>query len=164
VEKKSSSWLVRTTGDISGWIHGSHEMEMWNSWSKKDQLGTRNLYRLSYEDVFVSPLILDCLFCSTVTFPDDYPAKPPECRFNPPLFHPNIWPEGDICLSILNVEKSWRPTISMIDILKGLQALLDDPNPSDPANREASDLFKTNPVQYKKRILDQASQHQWNEK
>jgi ubiquitin-conjugating enzyme E2 I len=23
-------------------------------------------------------------------FPDEYPAKPPKCKFIPPLFHPNV--------------------------------------------------------------------------
>ena len=25
-------------------------------------------------------------------FKDDYPSTPPKCKFEPPLFHPNIYP------------------------------------------------------------------------
>ena len=34
-------------------------------------------------------------------FNSDYPSKPPKCKFVPPLYHPNIYPSGTICLSIL---------------------------------------------------------------
>ena len=46
-----------------------------------------------------------------VTFNDTYPATAPKCAFAPPLPHPNIYPSGTVCLSILN--QSWRPTISL---------------------------------------------------
>ena len=41
-------------------------------------------------------------------FSEDYPSKPPKCKFKPPLFHPNVYPSGTICLSILNEEQGWR--------------------------------------------------------
>ena len=34
-------------------------------------------------------------------------------KFDPPLYHPNVYPSGTICLSILDEEKSWRPSITM---------------------------------------------------
>jgi ubiquitin-protein ligase len=34
-------------------------------------------------------------------------------KFEPPLFHPNVYPSGTICLSILNEEKAWKPAISI---------------------------------------------------
>jgi ubiquitin-conjugating enzyme E2 I len=58
-------------------------------------------------------------------FPEDYPgkldfdkslAKPPRCKFIPPLFHPNIYPSGNVCLSILNEEEDWRPTLKISDV------------------------------------------------
>ena len=27
-------------------------------------------------------------------FKDDYPTTPPKCKFEPPLFHPNVYPSG----------------------------------------------------------------------
>ena len=35
-------------------------------------------------------------------FSEEYPNKPPRCYFQPTLFHPNIYPSGTVCLSILN--------------------------------------------------------------
>ena len=46
-------------------------------------------------------------------FSEEYPSKPPRCKFVPPLFHPNIYPSGAVCLSILNEEEDWRPAITV---------------------------------------------------
>ncbi|KHJ75338.1 hypothetical protein OESDEN_25045 [Oesophagostomum dentatum] len=27
-------------------------------------------------------------------FKDDFPSTPPKCKFEPPLFHPNVYPSG----------------------------------------------------------------------
>jgi ubiquitin-protein ligase len=34
-------------------------------------------------------------------------------KFDPPLFHPNVYPSGTICLSILDEEKQWKPSITI---------------------------------------------------
>lgn len=34
-------------------------------------------------------------------------------KFDPPLYHPNVYPSGTICLSILDEEKSWKPAITI---------------------------------------------------
>lgn len=77
--------------------------------------------------------------------PPDYPSKPPKCKFTPPLFHPNVYPSGTVCLSILDEEKSWKPAITIKQILIGVQELLDAPNASDPAQVEAYTLFSCVP-------------------
>lgn len=77
-------------------------------------------------------------------FPEDYPAMPPKCKFDPVIFHPNIYPsvsrvsffqdvtnvhthtQGTVCLSILDGEKDWRPSISISEILAGIQDLLNN--------------------------------------
>uniref|UniRef100_A0AAZ3RG76 UBC core domain-containing protein n=1 Tax=Oncorhynchus tshawytscha TaxID=74940 RepID=A0AAZ3RG76_ONCTS len=46
-------------------------------------------------------------------FKDDYPSSPPKCKFEPPIFHPNVYPSGTVCLSILEEEKDWRPAITI---------------------------------------------------
>jgi hypothetical protein len=70
-------------------------------------------------------------------FTEDYPNKPPLCKFKlvngKPLFHPNVYPSGKICLSILDADKGWKPSLTIKHLLVGIQALLDDPNNQDPA-------------------------------
>jgi ubiquitin-conjugating enzyme E2 I len=34
-------------------------------------------------------------------------------KFVPPLFHPNVYPSGTVCLSILNEDEGWKPGISI---------------------------------------------------
>lgn len=70
----------------------------------------------------------------------------------PPLFHPNVYPSGTVCLSILNEDEDWKPAITIKAILIGIQALLNDPNPDSPAQAEAYQLFKKDRAAYEKKI------------
>ena len=43
--------------------------------------------------------------------------------------HPNIYPSGTVCLSILDEEKDWKSSLTIKHILLGIQKLLkDEPN------------------------------------
>lgn len=46
-------------------------------------------------------------------FSHDYPMKPPKCQFKPVLPHPNVYPSGTVCLSILNEEEDWKSSITV---------------------------------------------------
>ena len=46
-------------------------------------------------------------------FKNDYPMTPPECRFDPPIFHPNVFNSGHVCLSLINESKDYRAAISI---------------------------------------------------
>ena len=41
-------------------------------------------------------------FKSSVKFPADYPYSPPSVRFHTRMWHPNIYENGDVCISILH--------------------------------------------------------------
>eukprot|EP01097_Dermamoeba_algensis_P002684 TRINITY_DN2062_c0_g1_i1.p1 TRINITY_DN2062_c0_g1~~TRINITY_DN2062_c0_g1_i1.p1 ORF type:complete len:160 (-),score=24.26 TRINITY_DN2062_c0_g1_i1:185-664(-) len=91
----------------------------------------------------------------TMEFTEDYPSKPPKCRFPAGFFHPNIFPSGSVCLSILDEEKDWKPSITVKQILLGIQELLDTPNPESPAQHDAISLFISNKEEYHKRVRKQ---------
>ncbi|CAB1337886.1 unnamed protein product [Coregonus sp. 'balchen'] len=76
------------------------------------------------------------LFKLRMLFKDDYPSSPPKCKFEPPLFHPNVYPSGTILL--------------------GIQELLNEPNIQDPAQAEAYTIYCQNRVEYEKRVRAQA--------
>ncbi|KAJ6122436.1 hypothetical protein N7512_004901 [Penicillium capsulatum] len=76
----------------------------------------------------------------------------PDGKFTPPLFHPNVYPSGTVCLSILNEEEAWRPAITIKQILLGIQDLLNDPNPESPAQADAYNLFKKDRPAYERRV------------
>ncbi|KAI9026937.1 ubiquitin-conjugating enzyme 9 [Hyaloraphidium curvatum] len=96
------------------------------------------------------------LYKLVMVFPEDYPQKPPKCRFTPPIFHPNVYPSGTICLSILNEDQDWKPAITVKQILLGIQDLLDNANLDSPAQAEAYALMKKDRNAYEKKIKEQA--------
>ncbi|GMN34577.1 hypothetical protein TIFTF001_004767 [Ficus carica] len=53
----------------------------------------------------------------------------------------------------------WRPAITVKQILVGIQDLLDQPNPADPAQTEGYHLFIQDATEYKKRVRQQAKQY-----
>lgn len=95
----------------------------------------------------------------TIEFSEEYPAKPPKCKFEPGFFHPNIFPSGSVCLSLLDEDKDWRPAITIKQLLLGIQDLLSDPNPKSPAQAEAYQLFVNNREEYERRVVQQAAKY-----
>jgi len=88
-------------------------------------------------------------------FSEDFPNKPPKCQFKPVLFHPNIYPSGTVCLSILNEDEDWKPSLSVSQILVGIQDLLGAPNPNSPAQAEPFLMFTTQKADYVKKVREQ---------
>ena len=41
-------------------------------------------------------------FKAILTFPDDFPQNPPEMKFITEMWHPNIYKDGRVCISILH--------------------------------------------------------------
>ena len=73
--------------------------------------------------------------------------------FKPVLPHPNIYPSGTVCLSILNEEEDWKPNITIRQILLGIQKLLkDEPNVESPAQQEPLSLYKSNRDEYIRKV------------
>ncbi|KAK6795147.1 hypothetical protein RDI58_008600 [Solanum bulbocastanum] len=96
----------------------------------------------------------------TMLFSEDYPSQPPKCKFPPGFFHINVYPSGDVCLSILNTGLGWSPAITVKQILVGIQELLDEPNPSSSAQFECHKLYvQKDKTEYKKRVRVQAKQY-----
>lgn len=85
-------------------------------------------------------------------FSNAFPAQPPRAVFKPALFHPNIYTEGNVCLSLLSTD--WRPTFGVVVILQGLQTLLKTPNPKSPANALAAKYFVSSKAEYNKRVKE----------
>jgi ubiquitin-protein ligase len=55
-----------------------------------------------------------------MTFPSNYPELPPKIQLTPPIFHPNVYTDGKLCLSITNAHEAWKPSITIKQILLGM--------------------------------------------
>jgi ubiquitin-protein ligase len=81
-----------------------------------------------------------CLLLFSIQFPYDYPFSPPKVLFltsdGKTRFHPNLYVEGKVCLSILGTFSgpSWSGTQSLSSVLLSILALLDkNPLAHEPA-------------------------------
>ena len=99
------------------------------------------------------------LYPIRLEFTEDYPSKPPKVAFPTGFFHPNVYPSGKVCLSILNEDKGWKPSITVKQILVGVQELLDNPNNADTAQEAAYRLFKKSGAEYAKRVRIEAAKY-----
>lgn len=92
-------------------------------------------------------------FKAILAFPHDYPFSPPKFRFTSKMYHPNIYKNGDLCISILHPPgndprsgelacERWNPTQTVRTILLSVISLLVEPNTNSPANIEASLSFR----------------------
>lgn len=79
----------------------------------------------------------------SMRFPANYPFAPPVCRFDTPLFHPNVDDKGGICLDIL--KDKWSAVYSVQTLLLSIQSLLEEPNNASPLNGEAARTWDNKP-------------------
>ncbi|ONM14674.1 SUMO-conjugating enzyme SCE1 [Zea mays] len=96
-------------------------------------------------------------FPLTLHFDEDYPSRPPHCKFPAGFFHVNVYNTGSVCLSILG--DAWKPSITVRQTLIGIQDLLDNPNPASPAQNLSYVLFTQNMPEYASRVRQQAKRY-----
>jgi ubiquitin-conjugating enzyme E2 I len=84
----------------------------------------------------------------TLAFPEGYPLAPPTVLLPPGFWHPNVFDNGQICLSIISPALGWKPSISVAEVLLGVQSLLSTPNATDPANWDVNEMYVKNREEY----------------
>ncbi|KAI0292364.1 ubiquitin-conjugating enzyme/RWD-like protein [Multifurca ochricompacta] len=104
-------------------------------------------------------------FKARLTFPPEFPLLPPKLRFITPMWHPNIYPDGVVCISILHAPgddqygyedagERWVPVHTVESILLSVISLLssEKPNLDSPANVDAAKEVRTDFAAYKKKV------------
>lgn len=116
-----------------------------------------------------------------MSFPSNYPYSPPgrfaqrrqvtpvlctdgqDFKFIRPLFHPNIYADGKLCISILHAPgedemsgelaaERWSPAQRVESVLISILSLLDDAEVSSPANVDAGVLLRNDAEAYKAKV------------
>ena len=107
-------------------------------------------------------------FKAKMRFPHDYPNMPPEMRFISKMFHPNIYEDGKVCISILHPpgkdayneqereDEKWRPILGVDAVILSVMSMLQSPNIDSPANIEASVMYRDNRANYECIVKRQA--------
>ncbi|KAF2727719.1 hypothetical protein EJ04DRAFT_529216 [Polyplosphaeria fusca] len=121
-----------------------------------------NVYEWSVALIVLNPdsLYYGGYFKAKMTFPKNYPFSPPDFKFVRPLYHPNVYSDGRLCISILHAPgddemsgetaaERWSPVQRVESVLISVLSLLDDAEVSSPANVDAGVMLRKNPEQYK---------------
>mmetsp|Transcript_126762 Transcript_126762/g.189107 ORF Transcript_126762/g.189107 Transcript_126762/m.189107 type:complete len:348 (-) Transcript_126762:32-1075(-) len=102
------------------------------------------------------------IFQAIMKFPPEYPMLPPSLQFTSEFWHPNVYPDGRVCISILHApgedamsgelpEERWLPTQTVGTVLLSVISMLNDPNTSSPANVDASVMWRNEREEYIKK-------------
>jgi len=103
------------------------------------------------------------LFKAQMTFPPEYPNLPPKLIFTSEIWHPNIYGDGKVCISILHTpgedsygyehaDERWRPIHTAESILLSVISMLGEPNCESPANIDAAKMFRDNYKEFEKKV------------
>lgn len=102
-------------------------------------------------------------FNARLTFPKDYPNAPPVCRFTSEMWHPNVYKDGTVCISILHAPgdsefgdetaaERWSPVHTVETIMISIISMLSSPNDMSPANVDAAKQWREDPAGFKRRV------------
>jgi len=135
------------------------------------QLKDDNIFRWEVALIVLNPtsLYYGGYFKAEMKFPKRYPYEPPEFKFSRPLWHPNIYKDGKLCISILHqpgedemsgelASERWSPAQRVESVLLSIISLLDDAEVSSPANVDAGVMLRKQPEEYKKMVKENVEQ------
>jgi len=102
-------------------------------------------------------------FKAHITFPKEYPQRPPKMKFISDIWHPNVEKNGEVCISILHepgddkwgyesASERWLPIHTVETIVISIISMLADPNDESPANVDAAKELRDDYPTFKKKV------------
>jgi len=108
-------------------------------------------------------------FKARMRFPETYPLDPPAMVMMQSMWHPNIYPDGILCISILHppgddphsgelASERWSPAQSVATVLLSVISMLNEPNCSSPANVDAGVMYRNDRKKYDEIVAQQVEE------
>ncbi|KAM0699100.1 hypothetical protein Q7P36_001146 [Cladosporium allicinum] len=103
------------------------------------------------------------VFPAELKFPKDYPLMPPTMKFQCDIWHPNVYANGVVCISILHppgddpnhyeqASERWSPIQSVEKILISVMSMIAEPNDESPANVDAARMWRERRPEFESRV------------
>uniref|UniRef100_A0AC34RQK4 UBC core domain-containing protein n=1 Tax=Panagrolaimus sp. JU765 TaxID=591449 RepID=A0AC34RQK4_9BILA len=70
----------------------------------------------------------------------EYPFKPPRIQFLTPIYHPNVDKQGNLCLSVIQMD-NWKITTSIEAVLSSLMTLIEKPEPERALRMNLAEMY-----------------------
>ncbi|XP_073430734.1 ubiquitin-conjugating enzyme E2 G1 isoform X1 [Dendrobates tinctorius] len=145
----AAAWEATRCAPVVYWVGGELNKNPVEGFSA-GLIDDNDLYR--WEVLIIGPpdtLYEGGVFKAHLTFPRDYPLRPPKMKFITEIWHPNVDKNGDVCISILHEpgedkygyekpEERWLPIHTVETIMISVISMLADPNGDSPANVDAA--------------------------
>ena len=112
-------------------------------------------------------------FKAHLSFPIEYPFRPPTLKFITKIWHPNIGMDGKVCISILHEPgndnmgyeqacERWLPIHTAETIMISVMSMLGVPNDESPANVDAAKQWREDLPGYKRKVRQCVRQSEEN--
>jgi len=106
----------------------------------------------------------NCYYSAVLEFTKEYPNKPPKFYFVDNIFHPNVYKDGKVCISILNEgedefgyeskQERWNVLHTPHSIIMSIITLFTGPNLDSPANVDAAVMYRDNIKLYRRKVQE----------
>ncbi|XP_004315601.2 ubiquitin/ISG15-conjugating enzyme E2 L6 [Delphinus delphis] len=88
-----------------------------------------------------------------ISFPEEYPFKPPTVTFTTRIYHPNVDSNGRVCLPLISKE-NWKPFTKTCQVLEALNVLVNKPDLGQPLRLELADQLTQDPELFNRRAKE----------
>ncbi|XP_065197915.1 ubiquitin-conjugating enzyme E2 L3-like [Sycon ciliatum] len=93
-----------------------------------------------------------------ISYPAEYPFKPPKVIFKTPIYHPNVDEKGQVCLPIVTAE-NWKPATKTDQVIAALIALIHSPEAGHPLRGDLAEEFLKDRKKFDKNAEEHAKKY-----